>query len=85
MLPGCGFYIDSSAPCPYFRASFSSASPEQMDMVSYQFIFCVHFVSYNIISCLLWFLENGNNWKVMKYNSKKLPDFYGKVMRPTWS
>uniref|UniRef100_A0A8B9XHD3 Kynurenine/alpha-aminoadipate aminotransferase, mitochondrial n=1 Tax=Bos mutus grunniens TaxID=30521 RepID=A0A8B9XHD3_BOSMU len=49
MLPGYGFYIDSSAPCPYFRASFSSASPEQMDMVSYQFIFCVHFVSYNII------------------------------------
>ncbi|OWK01053.1 AADAT, partial [Cervus elaphus hippelaphus] len=32
MLPGCGFYIDSSAPCPYFRASFSSASPEQMDL-----------------------------------------------------
>ncbi|XP_019821328.2 kynurenine/alpha-aminoadipate aminotransferase, mitochondrial-like [Bos indicus] len=32
MLPGYGFYIDSSAPCPYFRASFSSASPEQMDM-----------------------------------------------------
>uniref|UniRef100_A0AC11BET3 Uncharacterized protein n=1 Tax=Ovis aries TaxID=9940 RepID=A0AC11BET3_SHEEP len=33
MLPGYGFCIDSSAPCPYFRASFSSASPEQMDMV----------------------------------------------------
>ncbi|XP_070232141.1 kynurenine/alpha-aminoadipate aminotransferase, mitochondrial isoform X3 [Bos mutus] len=32
MLPGCGFYTDSSAPCPYFRASFSSASPEQMDL-----------------------------------------------------
>lgn len=32
MLPGCGFYLDSSAPCPYFRASFSSASPEQMDL-----------------------------------------------------
>ncbi|KAF4008254.1 hypothetical protein G4228_019935 [Cervus hanglu yarkandensis] len=49
MLPGHDFYIDSSAPCPYFRASFSSASPEQMDVVSYQFIFCVHFVSYDII------------------------------------
>ncbi|KAI4573287.1 hypothetical protein MJT46_004527 [Ovis ammon polii x Ovis aries] len=48
MLPGYGFCIDSSAPCPYFRASFSSASPEQMDMVSHQFIFCVHFVSYSI-------------------------------------
>jgi len=34
MLPGNVFYIDSSAPSPYFRASFSSASPEQMDMVS---------------------------------------------------
>ncbi|XP_032269082.1 kynurenine/alpha-aminoadipate aminotransferase, mitochondrial isoform X1 [Phoca vitulina] len=32
MLPGNVFYIDSSAPSPYFRASFSSASPEQMDM-----------------------------------------------------
>ncbi|XP_057576244.1 kynurenine/alpha-aminoadipate aminotransferase, mitochondrial-like isoform X2 [Hippopotamus amphibius kiboko] len=32
MVPGCSFYIDSSAPCPYFRASFSSASPEQMDV-----------------------------------------------------
>uniref|UniRef100_A0A8D1V317 Kynurenine/alpha-aminoadipate aminotransferase, mitochondrial n=1 Tax=Sus scrofa TaxID=9823 RepID=A0A8D1V317_PIG len=32
MLPGYHFYFDSSAPCPYFRASFSLASPEQMDM-----------------------------------------------------
>ncbi|XP_028350060.1 kynurenine/alpha-aminoadipate aminotransferase, mitochondrial-like isoform X4 [Physeter macrocephalus] len=32
MLPGYNFYLDSSAPCPYFRASFSLASPEQMDM-----------------------------------------------------
>ncbi|XP_033713427.1 kynurenine/alpha-aminoadipate aminotransferase, mitochondrial isoform X3 [Tursiops truncatus] len=32
MLPGYHFYLDSSAPCPYFRASFSLASPEQMDM-----------------------------------------------------
>ncbi|XP_048957296.1 kynurenine/alpha-aminoadipate aminotransferase, mitochondrial isoform X3 [Canis lupus baileyi] len=32
MLPGNVFYIDNSAPSPYFRASFSSASPEQMDM-----------------------------------------------------
>ncbi|XP_047616571.1 kynurenine/alpha-aminoadipate aminotransferase, mitochondrial-like isoform X2 [Phacochoerus africanus] len=32
VLPGYHFYFDSSAPCPYFRASFSLASPEQMDM-----------------------------------------------------
>uniref|UniRef100_A0A452DZS9 Aminotransferase class I/classII large domain-containing protein n=1 Tax=Capra hircus TaxID=9925 RepID=A0A452DZS9_CAPHI len=32
MLPGCGFCLDSSAPCPYFRVSFPSASPEQMDL-----------------------------------------------------
>ncbi|KAK2498230.1 hypothetical protein MC885_016261 [Smutsia gigantea] len=30
IAPGNVFYIDSSAPSPYFRASFSSASPEQM-------------------------------------------------------
>uniref|UniRef100_G3TWV5 Kynurenine/alpha-aminoadipate aminotransferase, mitochondrial n=1 Tax=Loxodonta africana TaxID=9785 RepID=G3TWV5_LOXAF len=33
MVPGCAFFIDCSAPCPYFRASFSLASPEQMDVV----------------------------------------------------
>ncbi|XP_066243992.1 kynurenine/alpha-aminoadipate aminotransferase, mitochondrial [Saccopteryx leptura] len=32
MVPGNAFYIDSSAPSPYFRASFSLASPEQMDV-----------------------------------------------------
>ncbi|XP_036280166.1 kynurenine/alpha-aminoadipate aminotransferase, mitochondrial isoform X2 [Pipistrellus kuhlii] len=32
MVPGNAFYIDSSAPSPYFRASFSLASPEQMDI-----------------------------------------------------
>ncbi|XP_070271570.1 kynurenine/alpha-aminoadipate aminotransferase, mitochondrial isoform X2 [Myotis yumanensis] len=32
MIPGNAFYIDSSAPSPYFRASFSLASPEQMDI-----------------------------------------------------
>ncbi|XP_047710972.1 kynurenine/alpha-aminoadipate aminotransferase, mitochondrial isoform X2 [Prionailurus viverrinus] len=32
MLPGNIFYTDTSAPSPYFRVSFSSASPEQMDM-----------------------------------------------------
>ncbi|XP_044081046.1 kynurenine/alpha-aminoadipate aminotransferase, mitochondrial isoform X3 [Neovison vison] len=32
MLPGNIFYVDSSAPSPYFRASFSSASPEEMDV-----------------------------------------------------
>ncbi|KAM5308884.1 kynurenine/alpha-aminoadipate aminotransferase, mitochondrial [Glossophaga mutica] len=31
MVPGNAFYIDNSAPSPYFRASFSLASPEQMD------------------------------------------------------
>ncbi|KAI5167819.1 kynurenine/alpha-aminoadipate aminotransferase, mitochondrial isoform X1 [Manis pentadactyla] len=30
IAPGNVFYTDSSAPSPYFRASFSSASPEQM-------------------------------------------------------
>ncbi|KAG8504614.1 Kynurenine/alpha-aminoadipate aminotransferase, mitochondrial [Galemys pyrenaicus] len=34
MVPGNCFYIDSSAPSPYFRASFSFATPEQMDVVS---------------------------------------------------
>ena len=85
MLPGYGFYMDSSAPCPYFRASFSSASPEQMDMVSYQFIFCVHFVSYSIICCLPCFLKSENNWKVISYHSKKLPDFFRKMMRASCS
>ncbi|XP_043421591.1 kynurenine/alpha-aminoadipate aminotransferase, mitochondrial isoform X1 [Prionailurus bengalensis] len=33
MLPGNIFYTDTSAPSPYFRVSFSSASPEQMDMI----------------------------------------------------
>nr|XP_027783024.1 kynurenine/alpha-aminoadipate aminotransferase, mitochondrial isoform X1 [Marmota flaviventris] len=32
MLPGNAFYVDSSAPSPYFRVSFSSVSPEQMDV-----------------------------------------------------
>ncbi|XP_069349480.1 kynurenine/alpha-aminoadipate aminotransferase, mitochondrial-like isoform X1 [Eulemur rufifrons] len=32
ILPGNGFYIDSSAPRPYVRLSYSSASPEQMDV-----------------------------------------------------
>lgn len=32
MLPGNVFYVDSSAPSPYFRASYSSASPKEMDM-----------------------------------------------------
>lgn len=31
MVPGNAFYIDNSAPSPYFRASFSLASPEQID------------------------------------------------------
>lgn len=34
MVPGNAFYIDNLAPSPYFRASFSLASPEQMDTVS---------------------------------------------------
>uniref|UniRef100_H0WY88 Kynurenine/alpha-aminoadipate aminotransferase, mitochondrial n=1 Tax=Otolemur garnettii TaxID=30611 RepID=H0WY88_OTOGA len=32
LLPGNGFYNNSSAPSPYVRVSFSSASPEQMDV-----------------------------------------------------
>ncbi|XP_036916312.1 kynurenine/alpha-aminoadipate aminotransferase, mitochondrial isoform X1 [Sturnira hondurensis] len=32
MVPGNAFYIDNSAPSPYCRASFSLASPEQMDI-----------------------------------------------------
>ncbi|KAI5756667.1 AADAT protein [Gulo gulo luscus] len=32
MLPGNIFYVNSSVPNPYFRASFSSASPEEMDV-----------------------------------------------------
>uniref|UniRef100_A0A8C3WYG3 Kynurenine/alpha-aminoadipate aminotransferase, mitochondrial n=1 Tax=Catagonus wagneri TaxID=51154 RepID=A0A8C3WYG3_9CETA len=32
VLPGYNFYFDGSAPCPYFRVSFSLASPEQMDV-----------------------------------------------------
>ena len=85
MLPGCGFCLDSSAPCPYFRVSFPSASPEQMDLVSHQCIFCVHFVSYNIICCLPCFLKSENNWKVISYHSKKLPNFSGKTMRASCS
>ncbi|XP_077630387.1 kynurenine/alpha-aminoadipate aminotransferase, mitochondrial isoform X2 [Crocuta crocuta] len=32
ILPGNVFYTNTSAPSPYFRVSFSSASPEQMDL-----------------------------------------------------
>ncbi|XP_015262855.1 PREDICTED: kynurenine/alpha-aminoadipate aminotransferase, mitochondrial-like [Gekko japonicus] len=31
LIPGRGFMIDSSKPSPYIRASFSFASPDQMD------------------------------------------------------
>uniref|UniRef100_A0A8D2LR09 Aminotransferase class I/classII large domain-containing protein n=1 Tax=Varanus komodoensis TaxID=61221 RepID=A0A8D2LR09_VARKO len=31
LLPGSAFMTDSSEPCPYIRASFSFASPDQMD------------------------------------------------------
>ncbi|XP_014645367.1 PREDICTED: kynurenine/alpha-aminoadipate aminotransferase, mitochondrial isoform X1 [Ceratotherium simum simum] len=34
VVPGNAFYTDNSAPSPYFRVSFSLASPEQMDVVS---------------------------------------------------
>ena len=33
-VPGSVFMIDSSLPCPYIRASYSTATPEQMDLVS---------------------------------------------------
>nr|XP_008248013.1 kynurenine/alpha-aminoadipate aminotransferase, mitochondrial isoform X1 [Oryctolagus cuniculus] len=32
LVPGNGFYINSSAPSPYLRACFSIVSPEQMDV-----------------------------------------------------
>lgn len=32
MVPGSVFYNDCKAPSPYFRASFSLASPEQLDV-----------------------------------------------------
>ncbi|XP_045853119.1 kynurenine/alpha-aminoadipate aminotransferase, mitochondrial [Meles meles] len=32
MLPGNIFFVDCSAPSPYFRVSFSLASPEEMDV-----------------------------------------------------
>ncbi|XP_063090824.1 kynurenine/alpha-aminoadipate aminotransferase, mitochondrial-like [Cavia porcellus] len=32
LVPGKAFYIDSSAPSPYFRACFSLVSAEEMDM-----------------------------------------------------
>ncbi|XP_005607779.1 kynurenine/alpha-aminoadipate aminotransferase, mitochondrial isoform X2 [Equus przewalskii] len=32
VTPGNVFFIDSSAPCPYFRVSYSLASPEEMDV-----------------------------------------------------
>lgn len=37
LVPGKAFYIDSSAPSPYFRACFSLVSAEEMDMVSMVF------------------------------------------------
>jgi len=33
-VPGNAFMIDSSLPCPYLRASYSVATPQQIDMVS---------------------------------------------------
>lgn len=32
LIPGNAFYIDSSVPTSYFRASFSVVSPQQMDL-----------------------------------------------------
>ncbi|XP_006902196.1 PREDICTED: kynurenine/alpha-aminoadipate aminotransferase, mitochondrial [Elephantulus edwardii] len=32
IVPGYAFFIDKKAPSPYFRVSFSIASPEQMDV-----------------------------------------------------
>ncbi len=34
-VPGNGFMADSSAPCEYVRASYSIASPENIDKVSH--------------------------------------------------
>ena len=33
MVPGCVFMPDDTAPCSYVRASFSLATPEQIDVV----------------------------------------------------
>ncbi|XP_016827997.3 kynurenine/alpha-aminoadipate aminotransferase, mitochondrial, partial [Cricetulus griseus] len=32
LVPGNGFFIDSSAPTSFFRAAFSLVTPEQMDL-----------------------------------------------------
>lgn len=32
LVPGNGFFVDNSAPSPFFRASFSLVSPAQMDI-----------------------------------------------------
>ncbi|KAM6221462.1 kynurenine/alpha-aminoadipate aminotransferase, mitochondrial [Rhynchocyon petersi] len=32
IVPGYAFFVDTKAPSPYFRLSFSIASPEQMDV-----------------------------------------------------
>uniref|UniRef100_A0A8C6R3Z7 Kynurenine/alpha-aminoadipate aminotransferase, mitochondrial n=1 Tax=Nannospalax galili TaxID=1026970 RepID=A0A8C6R3Z7_NANGA len=42
LIPGNAFYIDSSAPTSYFRASFSVVSPEQMDLRLYENIKYLH-------------------------------------------
>jgi kynurenine/2-aminoadipate aminotransferase len=35
-VSGAQLTVDESAPCPYFRASFSTATPEQFDLVRSQ-------------------------------------------------
>ena len=32
-VPGSAFMLDSSQPCPYVRASYSTCTAEQMDKV----------------------------------------------------
>lgn len=38
LLPGREFMTDPTKPCPYMRASFSLASPENIDRVRFFYI-----------------------------------------------
>jgi len=37
-VPGNVFMVDDTQPCSYIRASYSIATPEQMDLVSISFL-----------------------------------------------
>jgi len=44
-VPGNAFMIDSLLPCPYLRASFSVATPAQIDLVRCHVMFAVSSLS----------------------------------------